>query len=82
MEWDKDASRGGTPVRAITPVPEPLNGWADEASPRDPPRWGASGINFSSLKTQRGGLDLLAHGTKNWGRARCEVQLQNGTNLL
>jgi hypothetical protein len=37
---------GGTPVRAITLVPEPLNGRADEASPRDPPRWGADRKNF------------------------------------
>ncbi len=45
-EWDKDVSGGGTPVRATTRVPEPQNGWADKASPRDSPGGGVLEINF------------------------------------
>jgi hypothetical protein len=35
-EWDKDASRGGTPVKAVSPLQGLLNGRADEASLGDP----------------------------------------------
>ena len=38
-----------TPIRTITHVPEPLNGRADEASPRDPPRQGLAENFFPSV---------------------------------
>ena len=41
---------GETPVRTVTRVPEPLNGRADEASSKDPPRRGLTEKNWGRTR--------------------------------